>query len=191
MLTVFNSLPLRVQAHAGRTTRPLSAGRRFAAASRTSFGRPDVASAPLAQAWLEKTAGILRRRGNAFGVFRRQPHIRIDKEPKVRTIIRDFEMVFKSFLKLFSGFEVSAELVSAETSKNVNNIYHLEHFFSLYYIRNRLSIVKKFFLKTQKSYSSALLNPLFSVQGDNAERRTRPLQKNLHRSYSSTLRKLL
>ena len=58
MLTVFNSLPLRVQAHAGRTTRPLSAGRRFAAASRTSFGRSDVASAPLAQAWPDKPPGF-------------------------------------------------------------------------------------------------------------------------------------
>ena len=38
MLTYFNSKPSRVQAHAGRTMRPLSAGRRFAAASRNSFG---------------------------------------------------------------------------------------------------------------------------------------------------------
>ena len=37
MLTYFNSKPSGVQAHSGRTTRPLSAGRRFAAASRTSF----------------------------------------------------------------------------------------------------------------------------------------------------------
>ena len=58
MLTDFNSLPSRVQAHAGRTTRPLSAGRSETAASRTSFGRPDVASAPSAQAWPKKPLGF-------------------------------------------------------------------------------------------------------------------------------------
>lgn len=44
----------------------------------------------------------------------------------------DFEMYFKHFLKLFNDFDVSSELVSEETSKNVNKIYHFEHFFSLY-----------------------------------------------------------
>ena len=75
-----------------------------------------------------KTVGILRCRGNAFGVFRRQPHIRIDKEPKVRTIIRDFKMVFKSFLKLFNGFEISVGTSPAEISNKANDIYQLEHF---------------------------------------------------------------